>query len=73
MITLVDQRPDVRREIPLLPILLAVILREDDWGDDPEAWGGTHEGWGNDTGQLLAWGTDADEGQRWGTDAKGNG
>jgi hypothetical protein len=48
MITLVDQRSDVRRELPLLPILLAVILRAGDWGDPPQAWGGQVEASGTD-------------------------
>jgi hypothetical protein len=68
MITLVDQRTDVRRELPLLPILLAVILRGGDWGDVPQAWGGQVETFGTDTGEALRWGTDEDAGVRWGTD-----
>jgi hypothetical protein len=41
-----------------------------DWGDDPQAWGGTAQPWGTDTpGAVLPWGTDeGGEVLRWGTD-----
>ena len=63
MITLALQRPDIRRELPVLPILLALILRAtNDWHDHPQAWGGLVEGWGGQhelwAGRALHWGTD---------------
>ena len=69
MITLVDQRPDVRRELSLLPILLALILRDaNDWGDDPQAWGGEQQAFGTDTGEPEPWGSHAR--LCWGTDTE---
>jgi hypothetical protein len=65
MITLVDQRQGVRRELPLLPILLALLLRAGDWGDDPQAWGGAVHTWGTDTGEKEPWGGEV---LPWGTD-----
>jgi hypothetical protein len=58
MLTLVDQQTHAPRLVPLLPILLAVILRDtNDWGDEG-LWGGLRETFGTDTGAALRWGTD---------------
>jgi hypothetical protein len=63
MSLLIAQRTAVHGPVPLLPLLLALILRQDDdWGDPPQAWGGLVEAWG---GQQEPWGGET---QPWGTD-----